>query len=96
MSQPVFKAVVTYPAIVGAVMGHSPIMNRAVWLDYVTDQNRELAHPYFQKADNWLNDNGRQHYINHYDNTDHLNGVGKLVFVFNDRNAAVMFKLAMP
>lgn len=95
MSRPLFKAVVSYPAVGGIVVGHSAVMDRAVWLEYATDQNRELAYPHFRKADDWLNENGRQHYVNHYDNTDHLNGVGEFVFVFDDRDAALMFKLAM-
>ena len=87
-----FKAVVSYPAI--AVV-EPALLPPDEWLDYITDRNHEIGYPYFQKADEWLNENGRQHYVNHYDNTDHLNGVGEIVFVFDNRDAALMFKLAM-
>ena len=44
----------------------------------------------------WLDENGRRaHFINYYDNTDDEAGLGEIVVVLNDRDTAIMLKLAL-
>ncbi|MEC3910079.1 hypothetical protein U5A82_06195 [Sphingobium sp. CR2-8] len=44
----------------------------------------------------WLEQSDRKtHYVNVYDNTDDDTGHGELIVVLNDRNTALMMKLAL-
>lgn len=96
MSEELFKAYVRYPAIAARHLAVVPFHPTVHELDYATDKNRQIAYPYHDAAVSWLADNGKLGtFVNCYDNTDHLNGVGVIVFVLNDRNAAIMMKLAL-
>lgn len=105
MTQQLYKASVQYAATsVSEMTAHiagfnnpiSPRNQTAIVTEYVRDRNREFAKPVFDQAIEYLEDKGRKHHlISWYDNTDQINGVGRIMFVFSDRTTAMLFKLSM-
>lgn len=105
MTQQLYKASVRYGAMsVSEMTAHiasfnnpvGPSNQAAIITDYVRDRNREFAKPVFDQAIGYLEDKGRRHHlISWYDNTDQINGVGRIMFVFSDRATAMLFRLSM-
>ena len=99
MTQQLYKVIVRYPAASAKEqMALHPLGATAVqWTEYVENKNRVTAKPYFDNAIEFLEAQGRRDgLISWYDNTDHYEGVGEIMFVFTDSTTALLFKLALP
>ncbi|MBT0671287.1 hypothetical protein HT136_23225 [Novosphingobium profundi] len=92
-SSKTFTAKITFPLTVVPTVMFQNVQCLAD--DYLTEKNREVILEKLISIEEWLRLNGRQSdLVMTYDNSDHTKGQGELSVVLNERDTALLLKLA--